>query len=134
MSLLLADIALDFLHVFVIVFNLTGWIWRRTCFAHRFLYGATAFCWIVVGGIIGAIGFCPLTEWHWKIKEARGIANLPYSYVDYLLQKIGLHFEPSHIDAAVAASFVGVGVITIALWCSDSGVKCPLFKKSKNHS
>jgi hypothetical protein len=119
-QLLAADIFFDVFHVCVIFFNLFGWIWPATRLAHRWLLGATAVCWLGVGAWYGTIGYCPLTDWHWDIKEARGQDRLTISYIDYLLQKAGIHASPEYIDVGVAAAFVTVLAVTLAIWRRES--------------
>ena len=114
--LFLLDIFFDALHVSVIALNLTGWIFARTRRAHRWLVGATAFCWLVVGPLMGGIGYCPLTDWHWRIREARGVRNLPNSYIDYLLQLGGIHANPGLIDICTGAAFAAVVLATGWMW------------------
>ncbi|MBT3271653.1 MAG: DUF2784 family protein, partial [Spirochaetales bacterium] len=52
-------------HSCVIIFNLTGWIWRKTRIPHLILIGLTAFSWFVLGIWYG-FGYCPSTDWHWR--------------------------------------------------------------------
>lgn len=118
-QLLIADIFFDVLHISVIFFNLFGWIWTATRMAHRWLFGATAVCWLGIGAWYGTIGYCPLTDWHWDIKQARGGERLSISYIDYLLQKAGIHADPAYIDVGVASVFVTVLVITLYLWWQE---------------
>jgi hypothetical protein len=116
MLLLALDIFFHALHLFVILFNLLGWVHPRTRFAHRWLVGLTAFFWLVVGPLYGALGYCPLTGWHWDVKTARGEGSLPASYIDYLLQRAGIYAPPQNIDITVGAVFFIVCVVTIYLW------------------
>lgn len=117
--LLFLDILFDALHIVVILFNLTGWIFKVTRRVHRWLVGMTAFCWLVIGPFVGAVGYCPLTEWHWRIKEARGEKHLPGSYIDYLLQGAGFHAAPERIDFATGATFIAVVLATAWAWRKD---------------
>lgn len=118
-QLLLADIAFDVVHICVIFFNLFGWILPATRLAHRWLVGTTAACWLGVGAWYGTIGYCPLTDWHWKVKEARGQGTAAYSYIDYLLQMAGIYGNPAYIDSAVAVVFAAVVTVTVRLWWQE---------------
>jgi len=128
--LFLLDIFFDALHIGVILFNLTGWMFKTTRKAHRWLVGATAFCWLVVGPFAGGIGYCPLTEWHWNIKQARGIRNLPDSYIDYPLRGMNIHADPARIDFWVGATFAAVVIATGFAWRKErknlSGARVPV--------
>lgn len=111
-----ADVLLHVLHLLVIVLNVFGWVWQRTRRLHRWVLGITAFCWLVVGPLYGGIGYCPLTDWHWRVKAARGEVPLPASYIDYLLQMVGIHASPFYIDVAVGAVFAVTCIMTLILW------------------
>jgi len=69
---------------------------------------------------VGAIGYCPLTDGHWQIKRLRGEEILPHSYIDYLLQTIGLHFNPMLIDIEVGVVFALTLLITLAVWAAEN--------------
>jgi hypothetical protein len=74
-------------HLALILFNLTGWIWKRTRKAHMVVVGLTTASWFVLGIWYGW-GYCPLTDWHWDVKEKLGETNLPNSFVKYYADKI----------------------------------------------
>jgi Protein of Unknown function (DUF2784) len=80
------------------LFNLTGWIWKRTRRAHLFTLGLTLISWFVFGFWYGW-GYCFLTDWQWQVKEKLGETNLPSSFIKYLADKIsGKNFNPSFVD------------------------------------
>ncbi|MFN7112923.1 MAG: DUF2784 family protein [Alphaproteobacteria bacterium] len=131
MLLAALDIFFHALHLFVILFNLLGWAHVRTRRAHRWLVAGTAFFWLVIGPLYGALGYCPLTGWHWDVKTARGEGPLPASYIDYLLQMAGIHAPPQSIDIAVGTVFFAVCVVTLYLWRRDKRrAAAVLFKSS----
>ncbi len=114
--LALADGFLDLLHIAVIVFNLTGWIWPKTRVAHRCLVALTTFFWLVVGPMVHSLGYCPLTQLQYAVKYARGIKDMPNSYIDYLLQKVGIHLDPQLIDVMTGVTFASALVVTLVVW------------------
>lgn len=116
------DIVCHIVHLFVILFNLLGWVHPRTRVAHRVLAAGTAFFWLVIGPIYGGLGYCPLTGWHWDVKTARGEGPLPASYIDYLLQMAGIHASPFHIDVVVGVVFFAVCCATVYIWWRDRRV------------
>mgnify|MGYP002622696605 FL=1 len=117
MPLAALDMLCHAVHLFVVFFNLLGWAHPRTRRAHRCVLGITAFCWLAAGPVFwGTLGYCPLTEWHWDVKTARGEGPLPSSYIDYLLQAAGLHFSARAIDTAVGGVFFALCVCTLYLW------------------
>ena len=101
-----------FFHSFLIIFNLFGWIWKKTRKANLVLLLLTAFSWFVLGIWYG-IGYCPLTDWHWEVLRYSGNSNLPNSYIKYLADRItGMDFNAQLIDALVVVLFM------LALICS----------------
>lgn len=116
MFLTATDFLLHFLHLGIMVFNLFGWIPPKLRKYHRIIVGITAFFWLVVGPAIGGIGYCPLTHLHWNIKRAAGETGLPSSYVDYLLQEIGLHLNPFYIDMVTGGLFAAIVLISACLY------------------
>jgi hypothetical protein len=95
----LLDIGLTMIHILLMIFNLTGWIWPRTRKLHLITLIATATSWFILGIWYG-FGYCPLTDWHWSIKERMGETNLPNSFVKYIADKItGNEVNSSLIDA-----------------------------------
>lgn len=123
MTLAALDVLCHAAHLFIIGFNLLGWISPRTRRAHRWLVGATAFFWLAIGPVYGVVGYCPLTDGHWAVKRARGEAALPGSYIDYLLQGAGLHFDPAMIDGVVGGAFLAVCAVTLYLWRRERRVR-----------
>ena len=100
------DIGLTILHVLLMVFNLTGWIWPRTRKLHLITLIATAISWLILGIWYG-FGYCPLTDWHWSIKEKMGERNLPNSFVKYLADKItGNEVNSSLIDTVTVGCLI----------------------------
>lgn len=118
-QLMLADHSLNIFHLVIVLFLTFGWIFARTRQLHRWAVGITAFLWIVVGAFVGKLGYCPVTDWHWQVKKLRGEENLPVSYIDYHLQKIGIHLPPERADQIVMAVFAAIVVITLALWVRE---------------
>jgi hypothetical protein len=45
------------------------------------------FSWTVLGIWYG-FGFCPCTEWHWQVRAKLGHANMPPSYLKFLLDEL----------------------------------------------
>jgi len=71
-------------HSSIILFNLFGWIWRKTRRANLLLLLLTAFSWFFLGIWYG-FGFCPCTEWHWQVRAKLGIYDNPHSYTKFLM-------------------------------------------------
>jgi hypothetical protein len=87
-------------HTGIIVFNLFGWIWRRTRFANLLTLSCTILSWSVLGIWYG-FGYCPFTEWHWRVRTALGDGDLPDSYIKFLVDSLtGWSVSQSFVDPA----------------------------------
>jgi uncharacterized membrane protein (Fun14 family) len=110
---LFLDYAFVILHSSLILFNLTGWAWKRTRRVHLIIIGSTIASWFGLGIFYGW-GYCPLTDWHWDIKQTLGETYLPNSFVMYYGDKLtGLTLDPFAVDAAV---FI-LGLLAFLLSC-----------------
>ena len=83
----LLNIIFGVAHVLLIVACLIGWIFPRTRKAHLILMGVVLGCWFLLGLKYG-IGYCPLTDWHWQVKQKLGEGSLPNSFIKYLWDHI----------------------------------------------
>lgn len=109
----LADIFLTLLHLAIIGFNLTGWIWPRTRRAHLILVLLTAASWLLLGIWYG-LGYCPVTDWQWRIKAQLGERNLPNSFVTYYAEKVThRHFSDALINTGTAGSFAAAALLSV---------------------
>jgi len=99
------DLLLTLFHFVIIGFNLLGWIWKRTRKLHFIVVCATAACWFILGIWFG-IGYCPITDWDWQIKEKLGEHDLPNSFIKYYADMIAGHLvNATLIDALTAGGF-----------------------------
>jgi hypothetical protein len=71
-------------HSCMIVFILFGWAWKKTRRANLAVILLTAFSWFILGIWYG-YGYCPSTDWHWRVRSALGIRDLPESYTKFLI-------------------------------------------------
>jgi len=120
--LIIADYFFLVFHTGLIVFNLTGWMWRPLRKWHLACILLTFASWLLLGIWYG-LGYCPLTDWHWDILRQRGIRDLPDSYVGYLLERLlGLSMKAELVDGFT----VGFAVLALAL-----SIKVNFFTKSQ---
>jgi len=107
----LLDVLLTIVHCLIIGFNLLGWVWKPLRRAHLICIGITAACWFILGIWFG-IGYCPVTDWQWHIKEKLGEHNLPASFITYYADKItGKQIDETLISNITAVSFfVAAGI------------------------
>ena len=109
----LLDVFLSLVHFVLIGFNLFGWIWRKTRKTHLITISATAFSWFVLGIWFGW-GYCPITDWEWKVKERLGETNLPNSFIKYYADKIsGKNIDATLIDHFTLGFFLAAILLTI---------------------
>jgi hypothetical protein len=109
----LLDIFLTFVHFVLIFFNLFAWIWPATRKIHLITVAATAFSWFVLGAWFGW-GYCPITDWEWKIKTRLGETGLPNSFIKYYADKItGKDFDPSVIDSVTLVLFLAAIILSV---------------------
>jgi hypothetical protein len=112
-GLRILDLLLTLLHFVIIGFNLLGWIWKRTRRLHLIVVCATAACWLILGIWFG-IGYCPITDWDWQIKEKLGEHNLPDSFIKYYADIIvGHSVSASLIDTLTASGFFIAALLAV---------------------
>lgn len=106
MMLQFLDILLSIVHIVLIIFNCTGWIFPATRKLHLITLGATAASWFILGIWYG-LGYCPITDWQWNIKEQLGEKNLPASFIKYFADKItGNNYTPELINLLTLVFFL----------------------------
>ena len=107
-------IALTIFHGGFVLFILTGWIWRRTRATHAVLLGMTALSWFGLGLFFG-VGYCFLTDWHWRVLNRLGATDLPHSFIKYMADGItGGDWSPILIDVCTGGGFVFA--VVAAIW------------------
>lgn len=115
MNYLLLDWFFTLLHLVIIGFNLSGWIWPSTRKLHLIVVALTLGCWLILGIWYG-LGYCPITDWQWQIKEKLGEVNLPGSFIKYYADKIsGQDISSLFIDIITGVSFTLAIMMTIYL-------------------
>ncbi|WP_285056560.1 DUF2784 domain-containing protein [Pedobacter ginsengisoli] len=104
---MILDYLFTLLHLIIIGFNLLGWIWRSTRKLHLIFVLLTAASWLLLGIWYG-IGYCPITDWQWQIKETLGETNLPNSFIKYFVDKLTRSDISSDLIDAVTAIFFAI--------------------------
>ena len=99
------DILFVVFHTALIIFNLFGWIWKKTRKANLITLLLTGASWFILGIFYG-IGYCPMTDWHWAVLEKLGNRGLPNSYITYLIHRLtGLTSNEQWVDAITVGLF-----------------------------
>lgn len=107
------DIFFFVFHTCLILFNLFGWIWKATRTLNLITLSATAFSWVVLGIWYG-FGYCPCTDWHWMVRRELGYADMPNSYIKFLIDELtGLQFAAYTVDLWTGILFFSAFVISI---------------------
>lgn len=107
------DFLFTVLHLVIIGFNLLGWIWASTRKLHFAMVLLTACSWLLLGIWFG-LGYCPITDWQWQIKESLGEKNLPNSFIKYFADKIsGQNVPADFIDIATAVCFAIATLLSV---------------------
>jgi hypothetical protein len=104
------DIFYTIVHLVIIGFNLTGWIFPRTRKLHLWCVATTCFCWIIPGIWYG-FGYCPITDWQWNVKQKLGERNLPASFITYILN----NFLDLNIPEPLVISLTGILFLLVIL-------------------
>jgi hypothetical protein len=108
------DIFFVVFHTSLIIFNLFGWIWKKTRIANLITLSLTGASWLFLGLIVGTLGYCPFTDWHFNVLYKLGKTDLPNSYIKYLADRItGLNFNASMVDSITLYTFLAALVLSM---------------------
>ena len=110
------DILFVVFHTSLTLFNLLGWIWKKTRLANLITLALTGASWLFLGLLVGMPGYCPLTDWHFDILEKLGKTDLPTSYIKYLIDRLtGLDVNETLVNKATLFGFIAALVIALFL-------------------
>jgi Protein of Unknown function (DUF2784) len=105
-------------HTLWIAFTCAGWAWRRTRRWELATVSLTALSWFGLGIWYGW-GYCPFTDWHWRIRERLGYRDPP-SYIQLLIREVtGIDLNPDVANALALETLVVVGVLSSVLNIRD---------------
>ncbi len=115
----LADIFFLGFHTSLVLFNLLGWLWRKTRVVNLITLLLTAGSWFGLGMVYG-LGYCPLTDWHWQVLHRLGARDLPHFYLQYLLERLtGLTVAATAAETVTAAAFFAALILSVILNIRD---------------
>jgi len=93
-------------HTALVLFNLFGWLFRKTRRLHLYSMLLLVFSWVVLGFWKG-FGYCFLTDWHYQVLWALGERGLPNSYIAFLVERLsGWRPDAGLVDALTLACTV----------------------------
>lgn len=112
------NVAFFAFHTSWVVFNCLGWIWRRTRPWHLATVSLTVLSWFGLG-IFHGWGYCPCTEWHWRVRARLGHRDPP-SYIQLLIDELtGIDLPRAWADALALSTLVVVAVLSIVMNVRD---------------
>lgn len=112
----LLDIAFCVAHTLLIVLNLVGWAFRRTRVLHLVSMAATAFSWFGLGLFYGW-GYCPCTDWHFRVRRALGYDDGESNYIQLLAQLVpGLSLTGRQSQWIAWTVFAAILAATALAW------------------
>ena len=108
-----------YFHLVFTVFNLFGWIFKRTRKLNFITLSITGASWFILGIWYG-IGYCPLTDWHWQVMQQLGRHDMPNSYIKFLIDEFtGLDVNAQMVDYGVFILFFAAFIISA--WLNFKG-------------
>ena len=106
-------------HIAVITFVMVGWMFAPLRLAHLALILLTLGSWFILGLWLGT-GYCPISDWHWKIKKSLGGGMPNGTYIHQLLQNIsGRELNSDAVDKGVVVGTVVLAAISLGLNLND---------------
>ena len=119
MILRILDIFFVVFHTSLILFNVFGWIWKKTRRVNLVTLLITGGSWFLLGIFYG-MGYCPLTDWHFNVLRKLGKVQVPASYTEYLAERLtGLDYNSEMVDQLTLVVFLVALGISIFLNISD---------------
>jgi hypothetical protein len=114
-----ADIFFLVFHTAFTLFNLFGWIFKKTRPWHLLTLGLTAASWFILGIWYGW-GFCFCTEWHWQVRDALGNPIETSSYITFLIKEVtGMQLDPGRVNTVTMAVFLVLIIVSVILNTRD---------------
>ena len=115
------NIAFFVFHTCLILFNVTGWAWRRTRRWNLITLSLTAFSWGVLG-LWKGVGYCICTDLHWRVREAMGIHETSSSYL-VLLVRTFTGWDPPVVWVNNVAMVAFISSITMSVVLSIPDIR-----------
>ena len=110
-------------HSVFIVFNILGWLWKKTRKLHLITVVLTAFSWFILGIWYGW-GYCFCTDWHWQVRELLDKPGASGSYIHFLILELtGIDFPPHIVNWVVLSVFCSCLVLSVIFNVRDARKK-----------
>lgn len=82
-----ADLFFTVFHTIFILFNISGWAFKKTRKYNLITLLITGFSWFILGIFYGW-GYCFLTDWHWQVLCKLNKCPEQNSYIQYLIFRL----------------------------------------------
>ena len=106
-------------HVSLIIFNMFGWIWKRTRVWHLVTMGLTTFSWFVLGAVYGW-GYCFCTDYHADILRQLGHPDANATFIQLVFTRLfGISLTQPVADNLAVVVFALIVVATVTVWIHD---------------
>lgn len=106
-------------HTVLIVFNVFGWIPKKTRKWNLACLLLTLAGWTILGIWYGT-GYCICTDWHWQVREAMGIKETASSYIVLLVRNLSGWDPPVSLANTVAMwTFIAAFTMSVTLNTRD---------------
>ncbi len=106
-------------HTGITLFNLVGWAWKSLRKWNLLVLILTGSSWFILGIFYG-IGYCPLTDWHFRVLQKLGETGLPNSYLRYLTTRLtGLEPNMALVDTLTTIGYVLALLLSVYLNVRD---------------
>jgi hypothetical protein len=116
-------------HTLVVLFNISGWIFKRTRKWNLILLLLTGGSWFILGIWYGW-GYCVCTDWHWDVRRKLGYIEESDNYIHFLILKLTrINLPGKLVENGVMISYVLCLALSIALNLRDYIQR----KKKRNH-
>ena len=130
-TLLFLDGFLFTFHTALVLFNVFGWIPKRTRRANLVCLTLTFVSWFVMG-IWHGIGYCVVTDWHWQVRRALGFHDPEGSYIELLIRVLtGWHVAPDLVQNISGAVFI---LSVIASLIVNVRAYCQVRVRNRDHA
>jgi hypothetical protein len=102
-------------HSLIVLFNVTGWIFKPTRKWNLILLLLTGASWFILGIWYGW-GYCVCTDWHWDVRKKLGYVEESHNYIHFLILKLtGIDLPGKLVANGVMIIFVLCLALSIGL-------------------
>lgn len=101
-------------HTVLVLFNLFGWIFRKTRKLHFIVLMITLFSWTILG-IWKGFGYCFLTDWHYDVLRELDKTGMPKNYIAFLIETFSGWRPKAELVNTLTLAVTGV-VLVCSVW------------------